>query len=374
MTDYLHNLANISLEAAPWLLLGFVAAGMIKVWVPETLLTRWLGGEGVGAITKAALIGAPLPLCSCGVLPAALGLRRSGASRGATISFLIATPETGVDSIAVSYALLGPIMTVIRPVAAILSAIGSGLLVSLTHGENETTAFTATPGCSSGCGCGSAEPGEKVVEGQGDYASCGSIRLPRNGFVARMADGIYFGIVEMVDDLLVWLSLGLLLAALVVTIFPPMTMASWGSGLPAMLLMLLVGIPMYICATASTPIAASLLFAGISPGTVLIFLLAGPATNIATIGIIRKEMGSRVLMAYLFGICASSLILGMATDWVFESQGFDIQAQIQDGVEWVPHWVALLSGVVLLMAAVMSFTKRAQSALARLRSPATSTD
>jgi len=343
--ELLNNLADIFLDAAPWLLLGFVAAGLIKVWLPDDLLSRWLGGEGLWPVTKAAVIGAPLPLCSCGVLPAAMSLRRSGASRSSTVSFLIATPETGVDSIALSYALLGPVMAVIRPIAAILSAIFTGLLTSFIAPTEIMNHHNDSPTC---CG-GHTEP-------ETDSCCDGPEQL-KTGFLSRSKRALRFGLVDMVDDLVLWLIIGLLLAAAMQTWAPPMILADWGSGLSAMLIMLLVGIPTYICATASTPIAAALLLAGISPGTVLVFLLAGPATNIATMGVIHQEMGKSVLIIYLLGICVSSITIGLATDSLLETYGIDIYGQISQAEEWLPGWLVYLSATTLLIAATISLVK-----------------
>lgn len=328
------NTLALYLDAAPWLLLGLVAAGLIKAWVPDALLARWLGGRGFWAVTRAALIGAPLPLCSCGVLPAALGLHRGGASRGATVSFLIATPETGADSIAVSYALLGPFMTVVRPVAAILSAIFTGLLTTLLP---EPPVANAPP-APSRCGCGG-----------------GACRAPApapDTFLHKGRQGLRYAATEILDDIAVWLAIGILLAGIVATVIPPQALAAWGSGLPAMVLMLLVGIPMYICATASTPLAAALLLAGLSPGTVLVFLLAGPATNIATLAVVRKELGNGVLTAYLAGITVASIGLGLVTDLVADYLALNVMAQLGQGADLVPAWLAWGSGGVLVLLAV----------------------
>jgi len=343
--EILNNLADIFLDAAPWLLLGFVAAGFIKVWLPDDLLSRWLGGEGLWPITKAAVIGAPLPLCSCGVLPAAMSLRRSGASRSSTVSFLIATPETGVDSIALSYALLGPIMAVIRPLAAIISAIFTGLLTSFIAPAEIAKHQHENASCHDG-----------HTHSEPDNC-CSKSKQVQTGFFNRSSSALHYGLVEMVDDLVLWLVFGLLLAAAMKTWAPPMILADWGSGLTAMLLMLLVGIPTYICATASTPIAAALLLAGISPGTVLVFLLAGPATNIATMGVIHKEMGKAVLVTYLMGICVSSVAIGLATDALLNTFDIDIYSQISMAEEWMPSWLAYLSSAVLLAAALISVAK-----------------
>ena len=356
---FLNNLYSIFLEAAPWLVLGFVAAGLIKVWIPKDGLQRWLGGKGLWAVTKAALIGAPLPLCSCGVLPAATELHRSGASRSSTVSFLISTPETGVDSIALSYVLLGPVMAVIRPIAAVGSAIFTGLLTALVPEQKSIETASA---CSGGdCGCSNSVTLEIRVEQPVTCESsgcCGEEEKPKNGFFNKTIGGLKYAFVDMVGDLLVWLTIGLVLAAIISTLIPPMAMAQWGSGLPAMLLMLLIGVPMYICATASTPIAASLILAGVSPGTVLVFLLAGPATNIATVGVLKKEMGKSVVYAYLIGISISSIAFGYGIDWYLAYSGIDVTGQMAEASEWVPEWIAQLSALILLFSSVNIVLKR----------------
>ncbi len=336
--DYLDSLLAISLDAAPWLLFGLLSAGLIKAWVPESAINRWLGGHGLWPISKAALVGAPLPLCSCGVLPAALALHRGGASRGSTVSFLIATPETGADSVALSYALLGPFMTIVRPIAAIISAIFAGLLASLAPERAAQPAEAAACGCSCSGGC-SAPP-------------------PSPGFWQRGRDGLRYALGDILDDIAPWLGLGLLLAALIATFVEPQAMAAWGSGLPAMLVMLLVGVPMYICATASTPLAAALLLAGLSPGTVLVFLLAGPATNIATLAVVKRELGAAVLAAYLAGIAVASIALGLITDAIAGHYAIDIPAQLAAGDEWMPTWLAWGSLLLLLLAALRPLLTR----------------
>lgn len=336
IVSLLQNTLTLFLDAAPWLLLGLIAAGLIKAWVPEAAMSRWLGGRGLWPVTKAALIGAPLPLCSCGVLPAALGLRRAGASQGATVSFLIATPETGVDSIALSYVLLGPFMAVIRPVMAVLNAILAGCLAALVPEtkvarsvEIRATATAKPCCCEDACGT-KADP------------------RPAPGLWQRARAGLRYAMTDVLDDIAWWLAVGLLLAGVVITLVPPTALAQWGSGLPAMLVMVLVGVPMYICATASTPVAAALLLAGVSPGTVLVFLLAGPATNIATLGVVHRELGRGVFYAYLGGIAVGSIMLGLLTDGLVAYFAIDIQAQLAESREWMPVWLAVASAAVLL--------------------------
>ncbi len=343
MSLFARNLLDLYLDAAPWLLLGLVVAGLIKAWLPGERLNRWLSGGPLWSIIKAALVGAPLPLCSCGVLPAALSIHRGGASRGATLSFMISTPETGPDSIAISYALLGPFMAIIRPIAAVLSAVFTGMLTLVL----KAPALPAFP-------LDSMSTGSCCSDGN---CSAETTQTPQ-GFLGKTWQGVVYAFSDILDDLVLWLAVGLLLAAVVATLVPPLAMAQWGSGLSAKLLMLLVGVPIYVCATASTPVAAGLLLAGISPGTVLVFLLAGPATNIATIGVIHKEMGRATTLVYLAGIALSSVGLGVLTDLLVSTLHIDIMTELESGGEALPLWVAASSGVLLLVAAIRPLRQR----------------
>jgi uncharacterized membrane protein YraQ (UPF0718 family) len=308
MTELIENTLDLALLSAPWLLFGLVVAGLIHAWLPMNLVGRSLGGTGPGAVIRAALIGAPLPLCSCGTLPAAFSLRRSGASRASTTSFLIATPETGVDSVALSWVLLGPFLALLRPVAAVISAVSAGLLVGRTEQPDMPVAkpeiSLAVQVDPEGCA--------------GDSCCCGTESAEESdrpeGFFRRTFDGLRYAFTDLLDDLMLWLMAGILVAAAVVTLVPPDLLAGWGRGLPAMLLILLVSVPMYVCATASTPIALAMLHAGVSPGTVLVFLLAGPASNLGSLALVRQELGTPALKAYLVGVGGVSVLLGLLLD------------------------------------------------------------
>ena len=324
---------DMYLDAALWLVVGIIAAGVIHVWLPEGLLGKWLGGEGLFPVVKAAFVGAPLPLCSCGVLPAAVGLRKDGASQGATVSFLIATPETGPDSVALSYALLGPVMAIVRPVAAIISAIVSGLLtVVLVRGTPDSVPEPLQSAC-----CGTTCCGEEVA-------------ISEN----KLWSSLRYGFVEILDDIALWLVAGLALAGVLTALVEPQSIASYGSGLGAMLAMVVVGIPIYVCATASTPIAAGLIAVGVSPGAALVFLLVGPATNIATLGVVGKDLGMRVLVGYLLGIIASALVAGYVTDELLHLWAIDVPVQIEQVGEALPETLRLAFGLGFLPFFVLS--------------------
>lgn len=321
----LSNFVELFIESAPWLLFGFAVAGVIKALVPEDLMASQLGKPGIAATVKAALIGAPLPLCSCGVIPAAMGLRRGGASKGATTAFLISTPETGVDSVSVSYALLGPFMAVMRPVAAIISAIVAGLLVGRDSDAPKPVALAAE-------GCCAADTA----------ASATSASWRQKLFAAW-----HFTFIDLLRDITKWLLIGLACAAVIKTFVPEELLLQWGDGLLAFVVMALIGVPMYICATASTPIAAGLLFSGLSPGAVLVFMLVGPATNIATVALVKRELGLRALYAYLFSVLSVSFACGYLTNAVADSWGLEFVAQPATAMTMSHSWLGYAAAAAL---------------------------
>jgi uncharacterized membrane protein YraQ (UPF0718 family) len=350
--SFLNHFFDLFLEAAPWMLLGLVIAGLLKEWIPTDLLTRHLGGKGAGTTIKAAFIGAPLPLCSCGVIPAAMGLRRSGASKSATTSFLVATPETGIDSVSVSYALMGPFMAIIRPIAAISSAIVAGLLVGKDEQRQQVKqeqASTCSSSAKSSCCSSKSTIDASVVQQVKATSSCSSSQSTPAKLTAmqKLSRGLKFAATDLVKDIATWLLIGLFFAALIQTYVETDYLAQWGGSIWSMLLMVLISIPMYICATASTPIAAGLLMSGISPGAVLVFMLAGPATNIATIGVVRKELGKRALWAYLIGVIGTALVFGFLTDYLVAQFGFSVVSISQLHEELLPAWLTIVSAVLL---------------------------
>jgi len=309
----------VTLEAAPYLLVGFFVAGLIHAWVPMDRVARHLGRSNLGGVLKAALIGAPLPLCSCSVIPVASSIRRQGASRGATASFLISTPETGVDSISITYGMLGPFMAVLRPVAAVLSAVVAGALINRFDAEESASRPAGLPVAGGSCPhcAGEASPS------QGHPADeTGAKDSARPGLIGRFVQAVRYAYGDMFADLSHWLLIGFVLAGLVAALIPAGFFEQYvGSGPLAMLLILAVALPLYVCATSSTPIAAALIAKGMSPGVALVFLLAGPATNMATMVIVGRELGRRSLVLYLASIVVVALGLGLATDAVLGSSG-----------------------------------------------------
>lgn len=322
---------DLVLESAPWLLVGYLLAGIIKQVIPSSWVEKQLATPGYASILKGAFIGAPLPLCSCGVIPTALAIRKAGASKGATSSFLVATPETGVDSISFSYAMLGPIFAIARPIGALLSAIIAGILVLLFDREDVPVAEPA----STGSCCAS----KKQAEAQATAAS--------PGLGQRLRAAVQYGYGRMIADTAKWLVIGLGAATVITAVVPQSFFLQWGDGLVAMLIMVIVGLPMYICATASTPVAASMLFAGISPGAALVFMLTGPATNIATMGVIKEQLGLRSLFAYLAGVIGTAISCGLILNQLYGAFGWPLQLSMAEhGASW-PLWRQVL-GVILV--------------------------
>ena len=270
---------------APYLLLGFLLAGVIHAYVPRRLYARYLSQPDFRSVALAALFGVPLPLCSCGVIPTAMSLRREGASKGAVTSFLIATPQTGVDSIVATYSVLGLPFAVIRPVVALVTALAGGWTVNrLTRSE---------------------------TDGILPAAEGGEVR--RSG--SRFVEALRYGFVDMIQDIGRWLVLGLLVAGLITILVPDNFFASFADKpLLNMAVVLLFSIPMYLCATGSIPIAAALMLKGLSPGAALVLLMAGPATNTASILVIGKVLGRRTLAAYLGAIVAGAVGFGLAIE------------------------------------------------------------
>ncbi len=357
VAELLNNIWLVFLDTAFWLLIGLLAAGIIKSFISEGTMQRWVGGRGIGAILRAALFGAPLPLCSCGVLPAAIGLRRAGASKEATVSFLISTPETSIDSVAVTYALMGPVMAIFRPVAALVNAVGTGLLTTLIADESvpDKTEAAVTENC-----CASKEKAKvapiesSCCASQPEKAetSCCSEKQEVKHAQNKFMQVISYAGADLLDDISQWMAFGIVLAGIMLTFIPPDWLAQWGGGLPAMLIMLVVGVPMYICAVASTPVAAGLLVAGVSPGAVLVFLLVGPATNITSFALLKQELGLKVTAMYLFGLSILSLMMGLLLEWLLRSQQWQIEVSLGEAHTMLPGLVSWVSAFILIFLAI----------------------
>ena len=352
MSLILDQLLHIFLESAPWLVLGFGLAGLSKVFIDSD---RWLGRglarKGLPGAALAALVGAPLPLCSCSVLPAAIGLRRQGASRASTASFLVSVPETDIVSVMITWGLLGPLMAIARPVAAIFTALGTGWMVETFAPETEPDRPEQEP--ESCCGPAEPEPASCCAPPEPEASCCHPPTESKQPPIWRRALG--YGYVEFLDDMSGPLVLGILLAALVGAAAASLDLERWfGVPIAGYLVALAVGIPTYVCATASTPVAVGMLAAGMSPGAVLVFLLAGPATNVASFVVLGRELGQRGLMVYLLGITIGSVAFGLVFDLAFGQDLVAVEAapMAHHSVSTVQVVSAVVLGLLLLSSGI----------------------
>ncbi len=287
-------------EMSPYLLFGFFMAGLLSMFISTALVERHLGGGGFWPVLKASLLGVPLPLCSCSVIPVSMSLHKHHASKGATISFLLSTPQTGVDSILVTYSLLGPVFAVFRPIAALITGVLGGSLTTLMTSGRETSAEQEA--CHDACCC------------EGKRSN-------------RLWAGLRYGFVTLPRDIGKPLMIGLLIAALVSVLIPDGFFAEkLGTGIFAKLAMMVLGIPVYVCATASVPVAAAMILKGLTPGAALVFLITGPATNAASLITIWKTLGRRAALAYLISVVLCSLGSGMILDGILAKRSIEVVA------------------------------------------------
>lgn len=342
---------DLLLESAPYVLFGLALAGVLKVFLSADYVARHLGKGRFSSVFKAALFGIPLPLCSCGVLPAAAALKRQGANNGATTAFMIATPESGVDSILISYALLDPLMTVARPLAALLTALVAGCLENFLHPPRPQLVMAAAA---------IACPVDNCCDGR----DCHPDRHRRHhSLLERLLAGLRYAALDIWGDLAGWFSLGLLLAGLITVLVPEPLMASYlGGGLTAMLLMLMVSVPLYICASSSTPIAAALILKGVSPGVALVFLLAGPATNVASLTVLNGLLGKRTTLLYLASIVGVSVLCGLGVDWLYGALGIEARAVVGQAAEVMPLAVQWGAAAVLMAFSLPPLLRRLRQA------------
>lgn len=324
-------------EMAPYMCLGFLMAGLLHVFVNPKIVIQFLGRGRIKSVLYATLLGIPLPLCSCGVLPATAGLKKQGATDGASMAFMIATPETGVDSMAVTYALLDPIMTIFRPLAAFVTSVAAGLTQNFfgnTYNPSETQIKPDLTCKIDGCCDGENCPPE--------------VHRRHHSFFEKLSVALKYGFGEILDDISKWLVLGIVIAGAISVLVPDSFMQAYlGGGISSMLIMLVVGIPFYTCATSSTPIAAALIMKGVSPGAALVFLLAGPATNAATISVVYGLFRKRATVIYLSSIALSAIAMGLLLDKVYAWFKITASSVAGEAGELIPHWMGHIFAVVL---------------------------
>lgn len=306
------------IEMSPYLLFGFLFAGILHLYLQKEKVGKMLNGNNLRSVTNATLLGIPLPLCSCGVIPAGLSFHKNGASKGSTVSFLISTPQTGVDSILVTYSLLGLPFALIRPIVAMATGIAGGVF---------TNSFTKA----------NTEKKEKVIDKYAGYT-----------FFQKVKIVFKYGFVDFIQDISKWLIIGLLLAAFLAVLIPDDFFTEyidypWLN----MLIVLAASVPLYICATGSVPVAAVLMMKGLSPGAALVFLMAGPATNIATLTVLSKSIGKKATLIYLSTIVLGALFFGLLIDAFLPAQWFAIDMHVHENSHIIPQWLGIASAVLL---------------------------
>ena len=364
-------------EMAPYLLLGFLLAGLMHEFVPKSLSRRYLSGRSMKSVLWAALFGVPLPLCSCGVIPTAMGLRREGAGKGATIAFLIATPQTGVDSIVATYSLMGLPFALIRPLVAMVTAVMGGWLVNAT--DNEILAVRSPQKHEEehhDCCCGKHHEEKhshdccgKHHEEEHHDCCCGKHHEEKHSHGCccgehkrniwhRLWDAMTYAFVEMMGDIGKWLLVGLAVAGIITALVPDTWFAVFqGNSLLSILFVLLLSIPMYLCATGSIPIAVALMLKGLTPGAALVLLMAGPASNAASIVVIRKELGWRTLLVYLSSLVLGAVVFGLAIDLLLPEAWFTQALHLTDhGCEEGPGLFSIVSTLVLALLLLNAFS------------------
>lgn len=322
---YIEKLIALVLDMAPWLLLGFLIAGILHVYFPQGKINRLLGSSNMKSVFRAALIGIPLPLCSCGVIPTGISIHKKGASKGAAISFLISTPQTGIDSIMVTYSLLGLPFAIIRPIIALITGIFGGTVTNKLEPSLAVKPFD-----------------DLAITSEKDEKK-------KNPVIETFR----YAFIEFMEDIAKWLIIGLLIAALIAVFVPDDFFATYiHNDLLGMLIILAASIPIYVCATSSVPIAAVLIMKGVSPGAALVFLMAGPATNAATISVIGNSMDRKTLFIYLITLITGALLSGLFIDNILPRDWFTgavslLQSGHRHGI--LPYSVHLISGILFTL-------------------------
>ncbi len=350
ITLFFNALVDLSNAMAPYILFGLIFAGILHELVPETLVTKHLGKENIWSVIKSTIFGIPLPVCSCGVIPLATSIKKSGASKGATLSFLISTPITGVDSIMATYGIFGWIFTIYRALTSMVIAMMAGILTNFFDKEEEKPkpAFSINTSTSFGLspkvGLSSISP--KSSEGSccsSNTSCCSSAGAKKENFIVRVYNYAFGTLLKDIAKPLFW---GLILGALITIAIPSnlseiLVEYAWLS----YVIVIIIAVPMYVCATASLPIAAGLMLSGVSAGAAFVFLSAGPATNTVTMGVVKKMLGTRSLYIYLGSIIVGSIFFGLGLDYLFSTSEIDPKTLVHMG-EHI-GFLAIISSIIL---------------------------
>jgi uncharacterized membrane protein YraQ (UPF0718 family)/copper chaperone CopZ len=334
LQEFISQLSYLVNAMSPYLLLGFLFAGMLKVWFPQKWIDKYMGKNNVRSVINTALLGIPLPLCSCGVIPTGISFYKNGASKGSSVSFLISTPQTGIDSVLVTYSLLGLPFALLRVIIALITGVLGGIITNLTS-TNDTLEIKNTP---------------KVC--------CSSNISKKTNSITRV---LKYGFHEFLMDIAKWLIIGILIAAMLSTFIPDDFFSLYmNNELLSMFTILIASVPLYLCATASVPIAAVLMLKGLSPGAALILLMAGPATNAATITVIKKVFGNKTLFSYLGSIISGAFIFGLIINHLLPAEWFTMIASshLHHQHELLPQWLKVSSSMLMISLILFGYLKK----------------
>lgn len=365
ITLYFWALVDLSNAMAPYILFGLFFAGVLHEMVPDTIVSKHLGRSSLASVMKATLFGVPLPVCSCGVIPLATSIKKSGASKGATLSFLISTPITGIDSILATFGMFGWVFTIYRVITSMIISIIAGVLSNIFDTKAEAKAAekpqgmafqtaSATPATDASSVGGftavktaTPEAASSACE-SGDGSSC-SCETQSSETKFSLTKAMRYAFVTLLGDIASPLLIGLLLGALITVSIPEnlsqiLIDYNWLS----YLIVMAIAVPMYVCATASLPIAAGLILAGVSPGAAFVFLSAGPATNTVTIGVVKKMLGTRTLYIYLGTIIVGSMLFGLGLDALLSDVSIKDLVHLHEDAGWIAIASSLLLWALVL--------------------------
>ncbi len=350
--EFLGIFVNLFVDMSFYLLFGLLFVALLNIYFTKERIVKYMGKDNIWSVIKAALLGVPLPLCSCGVVPTVVYMAKNGASRGSVISFLIATPQTGVDSIIATYGMMGPFMAVFRPISALLTGIIGGSIIHKFPSKDEVIIKQDVASC--------CDSGEDSCCDSTESSCCTSAPSSTHKYSSnKYFKGFKYAFFDFLDDIVPQFLLGLIIAALITYFVPEDYFADSGynSGILGMLIMMAIGIPMYICATASIPIAVSLILKGFSPGVAFVFLFTGPATNAATLAILIKTLGKQTVALYFFLLAILSIAFAYLLDYLVATFSIDIRLQLSECVHCSPMQstnLEIISGIIFAALIILS--------------------
>jgi len=358
MLEFLNVIYILFSEMSFYLIIGLSLVSIFHIFFSKEFVVRHVGQENYLSSVKAALFGVPLPICSCGVIPTAIFMAKNGASKGAVISFLISTPQTGIDSIVATYGMLGPFFAIFRPFAAFFMGITGGIIVTLFSDAEKIN------NDSSQCSDNSCS---------GDSCAPKSIKEKKRPTIRQ---ALHYAFIEFLDDISIHFLAGLLIAGLIAFFMPDNLLVEYhlNNGVAAMVLMIILGAPMYVCATSSIPIAITLMLKGVSPGAAFVFLTAGPVTNAASLTVLIKVIGKKTTLLYLATIAVTSILLGLSFDYFLELADIDVTAMLSSishhhkGVSnsIIYHISAIILGILLAITILKRFRIRGEKQMSDL--------